>query len=87
MLVMAWPLCVRRAHAANELGMFSWNTFGTVRMPLEPSAWQDWQELLSVSTQASCVLMLSEMPLPLSPVPGNWSLPGMLSIEYQYMPG
>ena len=87
MVVMAWPLCVRRAQTANELCAFSWNTFGTVRMPLEPSAWQDWQELYSVSTHASWVLLFELMPLPFSPVPGNWSFAGMLISEYQYIPG
>src|SRR5262245_39454763 len=87
MLVIAWPACVRFAHACVELAAPSWNIFGTVRMPCEPSAWHDWQEFLIASTHCSWVLMFSEMPLPLSPVPGNWSFAGMFSIEYQYMPG
>ena len=52
MLVIAWPACVRRAHAATELAAPSLNIFGTVRMPWQPSAWQDWQEFFTVSTHA-----------------------------------
>src|SRR3954466_9315674 len=87
MLVIAWPACVRRPQAPIELCASSLNWSGTLRMPIEPSAWQDWQDCFIVSTQASCVLIFEEMPLPLSPVPGNWSFPGTLIIEYQYMPG
>src|SRR4051794_19034176 len=87
MLVIAWPDCVRRPQAPIELCVSSLNCAGTLRIPIEPSAWQDWQDCLTVSSQASCVLMFDEMPLPFSPVPGNWSLPGMFIIEYQYMPG
>src|SRR5205809_656794 len=86
MLGMACPDCVRRAHRWNELPD-SWNSFGTVRMPLLPSAWHDWQAFLTVSTHCSCVFMFSLMPFPLSPVPGNSLLSGILSSEYQYMPG
>ena len=89
MLVIAWPDCMRRSQASREflnvaeLGQ----SFGIVRTPLEPSAWQDWQEFLTVSIQACWVLMTSGMPLPLSPVPGNWFAAGICSSEYQYMPG
>ena len=86
MLVMACPACVRRAQAWKEL-LDSWNSFGTVRMPLLPSAWHDWHAFLTVSTHCSCVFMFSLMPFPLSPVPGNSLLSGILSSEYQYMPG
>ena len=47
MLLIAWPDCVRRAQAATELASPSLNCFGTVRMPCEPSAWQDWQEFFT----------------------------------------
>src|SRR5690349_20201339 len=86
MLVMAWPDCVRRAHALYESPSFA-NISGTLRMPALPSAWHDWQAFFTVSTHWSCDFMFSEMPLPLSPVPGNWSAAGIFSIEYQYMPG
>ena len=87
MLIMACPACVRFAHAAKELAEPCWNTFGTVRMPLLPSAWHDWHAFFTVSTHCSWVLMFVLMPLPFSPVPGNSPLPGILSSEYQYMPG
>src|SRR5216683_5702207 len=83
MFDMAWPDCVRRAQPA----MPPPNSFGTARMPLLPSEWQDWQAFFTVSTHASCVLMFALIPLPLSPVPGNSLLAGILSSEYQYMPG
>src|SRR5262245_3099398 len=83
MFDIACPDCVRRAHPATPPP----NSLGTTRMPCEPSAWQDWQAFLTVSTHCSWVLMLEEIPLPFSPVPGNWSLPGMLILEYQYMTG
>src|SRR6266513_6084155 len=83
MFPMACPDCVRRAQPATPEP----NSFGTVRMPLEPSEWHDWHAFFTVSTHCSCVLMLSLMPLPFSPVPGNSLLAGMLIIEYQYMPG
>ena len=86
MLVIAWPDCVRLAQAWNELLSFA-NTSGTLRMPALPSAWHDWQAFFTVSTHCSCDLMLVEMPLPLSPVPGNSLFGGILSMEYQYMPG
>jgi len=59
--------CVRRAQPATP----GPNSFGTVRMPLLPSEWHDWQAFFTVSTHCSCVLMLALMPLPFSPVPGN----------------
>ena len=40
-----------------------------------------------VSIQACWVLMKGGMPLPFGPVPGNSLSAGILSIEYQYMPG
>src|ERR1700682_5021112 len=86
MLVIACPDWVRRAQAWYELPSFE-NISGTLRMPALPSAWHDWHAFLTVSTQWSCVFMLAEMPLPFSPVPGNSLLSGILSSEYQYMPG
>ena len=50
MFVMACPACVRRAQAWNELSDLA-NSSGTVRMPLLPRAWQDWQEFFTESTQ------------------------------------
>src|SRR5262249_53995504 len=86
MLAMAWPDWTRRSHASVEfLKVPSFDD--RWRMPLEPSAWHDWQEFLTVSIQKFCDFMNSGMPLPLAPVPGNWSLAGISSIEYQYMPG
>src|SRR2546422_10605704 len=87
MLVMACPACVRFAQAWYELAEASWNIFGTVRMPLLPSAWHDWQAFLTVATHCSCVFMFSLMRFALSPVPGNLLLSGILSSEYQYKPG
>ena len=58
-----------------------------MRTPFEPTAWQLWQEFFTVSIQAPCVFMKGGMPLPLGPVPGNSLSAGILSIEYQYMPG
>jgi len=83
MFDIAWPDCVRRAQPAKP----GPNSFGTVRMPFEPSEWHDWHAFFTVSTHSSCDLMFDEMPLPFSPVPGNSLLAGMLIIEYQYMPG
>src|ERR1700693_5529164 len=46
----ACPDCTRLLQASTELPAEA-NSLGTVRMPLEPSAWQDWQEFLIVSIQ------------------------------------
>ena len=86
MPVMAWPDWMRRVHISIELAPPSSFALGE-RMFSLPRAWQDWQEFLTVSIQAAWVLMKGGMPLPPSPVPGNWSAAGMRSIEYQYMPG
>ena len=83
MFDIACPDWVRRAQPAIP----GPNSFGTVRMPLLPREWHDWHAFFTVSTHSSCVLMLALIPLPLSPVPGNSFLAGMLIIEYQYMPG
>ena len=52
-------------------------------MPRVPRAWQDWHMFFTVSTQAVCDFIVGAMPLPLSPVPGNSFLAGMVSSEYQ----
>ena len=46
------------------------------RMFSLPSAWHDWHEFLIVSIQAPWVFRKGGIPLPVSPVPGNWSLQG-----------
>src|ERR1700681_411663 len=83
MFAMAWPDWMRRSHASVEF-LKSPSLGESVRTPLEPSAWHDWQEFLTVSIQAFCERMNSGMPLPLALVPGNWPLSGICSIEYQY---
>src|ERR1700747_386386 len=83
---MAWPACVRIAQASCELCP-SEKILGTSRMPREPSAWQDWQPFLTVSTHCAWLFMAGDILLPLSPVPGNSFAAGISSSEYQYMPG
>src|SRR5207237_4551477 len=50
MLALAWPACTRWVHAWTEL-VDEPHSFSSVRMPLEPSAWHDWQEFFTVSIQ------------------------------------
>src|ERR1700677_3891270 len=83
-LVMAWPDARRRAHMSRELAKFPSSFTRGARMFSLPSAWQDWQEFLIVSIQAPWVFRNGGIPLPASPVPGNWSAAGVWSIEYQY---
>src|SRR6476646_9346582 len=52
--VLACPAsrrCVQASMAARGVFPVGANSFGIVRTPLEPSAWQDWHEFLSVSIQ------------------------------------
>ena len=51
MLAWAWPDCVRRAQASAEFFDSAMISLGTVRTPLEPSAWHDWHEFFTVSIQ------------------------------------
>src|ERR1700746_2346821 len=67
---MAWPACVRIAQASCELCP-SEKILGTSRMPREPSAWQDRQPFLTVSTHCAWLFMAGDILLPLSPVPGK----------------
>ena len=80
--VMAWPDWMRRVHISVELAKSPSSATLGERMFSLPKAWQDWQEFFTVSIQAAWVLMKVGMPLPFSPVPGNWSAAGMRSIEY-----
>ena len=52
-----------------------------------PSAWQDWQEFLTLSIQTACEVMPGPVPFGFLSEPGNSLAGGILSIEYQYMPG
>ena len=86
MLDIAWPDWMRRSQASRE--SLKVPSLGErVRMPFEPIAWQLWQEFFTVSIQEPWVFMKAGMPLPLGPVPGNSLAAGILSSEYQYMPG
>ena len=51
MLLIAWPACVRSAQASAEFFACLLKNSGTSRMPFEPSAWHDWQEFFTVSSQ------------------------------------
>ena len=83
---MACPACVRVAQAVKELPSLL-NVSGTSRMPLEPSAWQDWHMFLTVSIHAAWDFMVGAMPaLPGAPAMKS-AFCGMVSNEYQYMPG
>src|ERR1700722_6853314 len=86
MLDIAWPDWMRRSQASREFLNVP-SLLDSVRTPFEPTAWQLWQEFFTVSIQAPWVFMKGGMPLPLGPVPGNSLSAGILSIEYQYMPG
>src|SRR5262249_380509 len=86
MFAIAWPACVRTVQASVEV-LNSPSLDESVRTPCEPSAWQDWQEVLIVSIQYACVFITSGMPLPFGPVPGKSLTGGIFSIAYQYMPG
>ena len=48
-----------------------------------PSWWQKLQPLFKLNIQWACVAIAGGMPLPLSPVPGNWSGAGGWSSENQ----
>ena len=83
MLVIAWPEAMRRPHASVEVLKCA-KSFGIVRVPLVPSAWQDMQPLVFAEfSHSGWLFMPSAMPLPLPPVPGNSLFAGILSIEYQ----
>src|SRR5579862_3481679 len=86
MFSIAWPDCRRRSHMSLE-SLNSPSLADGLRTPREPIEWQDWQAFFTVSIQACCDLMKGGMPLPFDPVPGNALAGGILSIEYQYIPG
>ena len=87
MLFMAWPDCTRRSHISSEFlnspSSFTWGE----RMFWLPSAWHDWQEFLMLSIQVACKSMPAGMWFGFLSEPGNSLAAGILSIEYQYMPG
>src|SRR6202040_3625902 len=85
--VMACPDCRRRAHMSAEFANSPSSPTCGERTFLLPSAWHDWQEFLMVSIQSDCVLMPAGIPFGLLSAPGNSFSAGILSIEYQYMPG
>jgi hypothetical protein len=80
----ACPDCTRRSHAFTEEPS-ALNSDGTVRVPMEPSWWQDMQPppLLIMASHIAWFLMFGEMPLPVGPVPGNSLFAGGRSSENQ----